>query len=94
MYRSELDQYIGIATTNKIEGNFDVLSVEPSLWAVFSVCGKYPEALQKTWAEIYSDWLLKSDYILTGGTEILWNEGPDMSKEDYHSEIWIPVKLK
>lgn len=62
---SQLDQYIGVASSYEIEGDFDSLYVEPSLWAVFSICGKYPEALQKTWADIYAKWLSKSNYIRT-----------------------------
>ncbi|MDV0445872.1 HTH-type transcriptional activator RhaR [Methanimicrococcus sp. At1] len=100
---SALDQYIGTAVS-KPYGNagksrfdlsgFDILCVPPYTWAVFSVCGKFPEALQETWARIYSEWLPESGYELCDGPEILWNEGPNMTKEDYKSEIWIPVLKK
>ena len=90
---SYLDQYIGVASSSPLN-HYDVLEVEASTWAVFSVCGKFPEALQQTWADIYATWLPSSNYEITGGPEILWNEGSDMSKPDYKSEIWIPVTLK
>lgn len=89
---SELDQYIGVATTKMVPDHFDVLHVVPSTWAVFSVSGKFPNALQETWAKIYSEWFPSSGYELTGGPEILWNESPDITKENYKSEIWIPVR--
>ncbi len=91
---TELDQYMGVATTKTASGNYDMLHVEPSVWAVFEVMGPFPTALQDTWARIYAEWLPASGYQLTGGPEILWNESPDTTKIDYKSEIWIPVSKK
>jgi len=89
---SELDQYIGVATTTERSDRFDVLPVAASLWAVFEVIGPFPQALQDTWANIYAQWFPSSGYELTGGPEMLWNESPDTSKPNYRSEIWIPVR--
>lgn len=91
---SQLDQYIGVATTKNIEPetDFDILPVEASTWAVFKVVGTFPHTVQKTWANIYAEWFPTSGYELTKGPELLWNESPDMSKPDYKSEIWIPVR--
>jgi AraC family transcriptional regulator len=88
---SELDQYIGVATSDGDNQGYEVLPVEESTWAVFSVVGVFPEAIQDTWSRIYAEWLPASGYELTGGPELLWNESPDTSKLDYRSEIWIPV---
>jgi len=88
---SELDQYIGVATTQEAETRWEVLPVAPSTWAVFTAIGKFPDALQEVWARIYSEWSPSSGYEFTGGPEILWNESPDTNKPDYKSEIWIPV---
>ena len=63
-------------------------------WAVFASCGCYPDALQETWARIYSEWLGSSCYELTGGPEILWNESEDVHSPFFRSEIWIPVRRK
>lgn len=89
---SELDQYIGVATTKPVPGDYDILQVKASAWAVFSVIGVFPNALQETWSKIYGEWFPTSGYELTDGPEILWNESPDTSKADYKSEIWIPVR--
>ncbi|MFD1672965.1 AraC family transcriptional regulator [Agrilactobacillus yilanensis] len=87
----ELDQYLGVATTQTVKTSFDRLAVEASEWAVFNVVGQFPEALQATWAKIYGEWFPTSGYELTGGPELLWSESPDTSKINYRSEIWIPV---
>ena len=89
--RSELDQYIGVATNKSVDGKWSVLNIEASTWAVFTVVGDFPSTLQDTWARIYSEWFTTAGYESTGGPEILWNEGPDTSKKDFKSEIWIPV---
>lgn len=91
---SHLDQYLGVASSIGSVSGFDSLSVPESDWAVFPSCGSYPEALQNTWAAIYSEWLGSSGYELTGGPEILWNESDDTSLADFRSEIWIPVRLR
>ena len=88
---SELTQYLGVATTES-SSSFDTLAIPESDWAVFTACGAFPEALQNTWAAIYAEWLPRSGYTLTGGPEILWNESEDTTKENYKSEIWIPIK--
>ncbi|WP_261806078.1 AraC family transcriptional regulator [Lapidilactobacillus luobeiensis] len=91
---SELDQYLGVATTQAVTADYDILAVPAATWVVFNVVGKFPEALQATWAQIYSEWFPTTDYQLTGGPEMLWNEVPDTTKPDYHSQIWIPVQKK
>ena len=70
---SILDQYLGVLST-KPRKDFESLFVAPADWADFTSCGHYPDALQETWALIYSKWLSNSCYELTGGPEILWNE--------------------
>ena len=67
-----LDQYIRCSNyPKKASEPYDVLQVEESDWAVFTVVGPFPEAVQETWARIYSEWLAMSDYQLTGGPELL-----------------------
>lgn len=89
---AELDQYIGVATSSPVSNVYDSLHVEASTWAVFSVVGAFPDAVQETWAKIYAEWFPASGYELNGGPELLWNEHPDTSRPDYKSEIWIPVR--
>ena len=88
---SQLDQYMGVATSRAASNGYDILHVAASTWAVFKVVGTFPAAIQDTWSQIYAEWFPASGYELTGGPELLWNETPDTSSPDYKSEIWIPV---
>lgn len=91
---TELDQYIGVATTSAPPQGYDILEVAETDWAVFSITGPFPKAMQDTWAQIYAEWLPSSNYQLTGGPELLWHESPDLTKPDCKCEIWIPVERK
>lgn len=77
------------------KGNkYEVQIIEKSCWAVFSVVGAMPEAIQKCFERIYQEWFPTSEYEHTGGPEFeVYPEG-DTSQDDYYSEIWIPVKMK
>jgi len=88
---TELDQYIGVATTAQAPVGYDVLRVDESDWAVFSVAGAFPKAVQDTWARIFAESLPASGYQLTGGPELLRHINPDFSGPNYTGEIWIPI---
>jgi AraC family transcriptional regulator len=83
-----LDHHIGVATTSPSGSS---LEVSAGTWAVFESVGPFPETLQTLWGRIYSEWFPHSEFELRPGPEMLWNEGPDTSKPDFRSEIWIPV---
>lgn len=92
--KGELSHLIGVHSYETKLEEFTVLNVDKHTWAVFEVKGPYPQALQNVWGRIYSEWFPSTPYESVNGPEILWNEGIDITKPDYHSEIWIPVKLK
>jgi AraC family transcriptional regulator len=91
---SELDHYIGAATTNECPDHLKKLEVVASTWAVFEAVGPFPETLQNVWGRIYSEWFPSSNYEQTEGPEILWNADKDTTSPTFRSEIWIPVKKK
>ena len=89
-----LDQYVGVATTRPAPDGYDVLPVEESDWAVFTVVGSFPKTVQDAWARIYAEWFPASEYELTGGPELLWYESTDLTRPDCKNELWIPVAQK
>jgi len=90
---TKLDHYIGVAT-NTPSTKWDTLTVSASLWAVFTVRGKFPDEVQSTWGRIYSEWLMMSEYEIGQGPEMLWNANKDITSPNFHSEIWIPIIKK
>lgn len=89
---SELDHYIGVATTEAAPDGLVRLEVPAYTWAVFESVGPFPETLQNIWGRIYAEWFPTSGYEQVRGPEILWNEGKDTASPTFRSEIWIPVK--
>jgi len=88
---SELDHYVGVATTEKPSKHLATLEVAAGNWAVFEVCGPFPQTLQDVWGRIYSEWFPSSSYQQAPGPSMLWNEGKDTTLPNYRSEIWVPV---
>ncbi|MDR7870720.1 MAG: AraC family transcriptional regulator [Tissierellaceae bacterium] len=92
--KGQLDNYIGVATTNACPSNMEYLEVRATSWAVFESTGPFPETLQNTWGRIYSEWFPSSNFEISEGPEILWNENSDFDSQTFRSEIWIPIKEK
>ncbi len=89
--QGELDHYIGVATTEKCPINFTCLEVPATTWGEFEAVGPFPNKLQEVWGRIYSEWFPSSNYELSEGPEILWNEHKDITVPNFRSQIWIPV---
>jgi len=92
--KGELDQYIGVATTEECPENFSKLEVRALSWAVFESVGPFPATLQETWGRIYSEWFPSSNYEAAKGPEILSIKDKDLTSPTVKNEIWIPVVAK
>ena len=89
-----LTHLIGVATTQENPySDLEQIPVSENLWAVFPNKGPFPNTLQETWANIYSQWLPSSNYELVDAPEISFTQFTSDSTQLY-SEIWIAVKLR
>lgn len=77
-----------------IPEDFEVLTIPAHTWAKFTCIGAMPNAIQKLWMDVYSQWLPASAYDLIPDYAIEYYTDGDASKDDYVSEVWIPVKAK
>jgi AraC family transcriptional regulator len=89
--KGELDQYIGVLTTNENPDIFTKLEVPPLTWAIFESTGPFPQTLQETWGRIYAEWFPSSNYQVAEGPELLSIKSKDLTSPSVNSEIWIPV---
>lgn len=92
--KGELDQYIGVATTQECPEDFAKLEVPALTWAVFESTGPFPNTLQETWGRIYSEWLPTSNYQVIEGPEMLSIKTKELTSPSVKSEIWIPILKK
>jgi len=79
--------------SSKLENSIEI-TIPASNWAVFECKGPLPEAIQKVWKKIYSEWFPATNYEHAGTAELEIYLGGDTSSEDYICEIWIPLKEK
>ncbi|MCH5197782.1 MAG: AraC family transcriptional regulator [Oscillospiraceae bacterium] len=77
-----------------IPEGFRKRTIPARTWAMFECNGAMPYAIQELWHKIVSEFFPTSSYQPTCEMDIeAYSEG-DMSDENYHSEIWIPVVKK
>ena len=89
-----MDYWIAAESTRPVPENFRQIEVPASKWGVFEVRGAMPEAIQKVWKQIYSEWFPSNQYENAGTAEMEVYPAGDAYSDDYVSEIWIPLKAK
>lgn len=87
-----IDYWIGTAHEGSVPNGLSTLEIPTSKWAVFEVHGPMPDAMQKAWKQIFSEWFHSSGYKHAGTPELEVYSDEDPSSPDLYSEIWIPVK--
>jgi len=88
---SELDHWIGAATSQPCPKDLSALEIQAGDWAVFESVGPFPQTMQNIWARIYSEWFPTSGYEHRRGPELVWCEKRDITLPDFRCQIWIPV---
>lgn len=91
-YQDTIDYWIAAEHQGKLPEGFSTLTIPASKWVVFEVHGPMPEAMQKTWQQIFTEWFPTSGYQHAGTPELEVYPEDDPAASNYYSEIWIPVK--
>ena len=84
----------------EIPEGFITRTIPAFTWAVFSCDGPIPTALQDVNTKIFSEWLpALKEYEFAAGYCVEMYDAPDKypkgtQDENYHSEIWIPIKKR
>lgn len=93
MKEDHFDYYAAVTYQGgDIPQGMETLEIPKLTWTVFEAVGPIPGAIQDTWKRIFSEWFPSSGYEHAEGPELEVYEPGDMSKPDYKSYIWIPVK--
>jgi AraC family transcriptional regulator len=86
---------IGVETTeNEVPNEYTIIDIPSATWAVFKCIGSMPKSIQYMWKRIYSEFFPQSDYEPTQGIDFEYYTQGDNSKDNYISEIWLPVNKK
>lgn len=88
-----LTHLIGVLTTHDEVGDLLVkVPVEACTWAVFPNEGPFPQTLQTTMANVYSQWLPSSGYEVINAPVFSFTKMDKVKKDYAYSEVWIPVR--
>jgi AraC family transcriptional regulator len=90
----DFDYYIATGSNHHLLEGMEELIVSPATYVIFECVGKMPEAQQKVWKRIFTEFFPTSGYEITDEPQIEWYSEGDPSAEDYVSQIWIPVVKK
>ncbi|MFJ4169787.1 helix-turn-helix domain-containing protein [Paenarthrobacter sp. NPDC089714] len=90
---SELDYWHAVASTETAPApdGFDVLEVPEGWWVVFETEGKFPEALQRLWADAATEWFPANPYRWAPGPELL-SVRAEPGGTHGSGQLWIPVE--
>ncbi|MFV0557985.1 MAG: GyrI-like domain-containing protein [Enterococcus sp.] len=90
----ELTHIIGFATSQENPyADLETVKVASHTWAIFPNTGPFPQTLQATYQQIYTEWLPSANYELVPAPGISFtNYQADMGS--VYSEIWVAVKEK
>lgn len=87
-----MDYWIATEHDGNTPEGFMTLEIPASKWGVFEVHGPMPDAIQKVWKQIYSEWFPSSKYEHAGTPDLEVYGAGDPWGPEYYSEIWIPLK--
>ncbi len=86
---------IGVETNeNEVPNGYTIITIPSATWAVFKCIGSMPKSIQHMWKRIYSEFFPQSDYEPAQGIDFEYYTQGDNSKDNYISEIWLPVIKK
>ncbi|HEY5584107.1 MAG TPA: GyrI-like domain-containing protein [Ruminiclostridium sp.] len=70
------------------------IEIPSSTWAVFESVGSLPDAIQKVWGRIFSEWFPATSFEHVAAPELEVYPQGNSDLEDYRCEVWIPVVKK
>lgn len=88
---TELDYWHGVVTGADVPEDLDRLPVAAGSWAVFTVSGEFPQAVQYLWRDVFTQWFPSNPYESRPGPEIS-KVRVSADGKTAEAELWIPVR--
>jgi len=90
--RKEFEYVIAVSYNGENKEDLKVFDIPEITWAVFECHGSMPQAIQKVWSRIFSEWLHATNYeINTKLPDVEYYSPGNNNEPDYYSEIWVPI---
>lgn len=78
----------------EVPEGYEIFDIPAATWAIFGTEGMMPQAMQKLWHKVFTEFFPTSDYRPDKNFDLEVYPMGDMNSADYHSEIWIAVTKK
>jgi AraC family transcriptional regulator len=88
---TELDYWHAVVTGAEVPADLDRLPVAAGSWAVFTVSGAFPQAVQHLWRDVFTQWFPSNPYEIRPGPEIS-KVRVSADGQTADAELWIPVR--
>ncbi|MBC7959591.1 MAG: AraC family transcriptional regulator [Vallitaleaceae bacterium] len=91
---SEFTYFIGIEKPEQDLDGVEEVTIQEATWAKFESIGPMPEAIQKVWGRIFSEFFPATNYEHAVGPDLEVYYDGNPNDPNYLSEVWIPVVTK
>jgi AraC family transcriptional regulator len=85
---------VGVATSAPCPDGMEERVVPAATYAVFDCTGPMPDAMQALQHRILAEWLPSSGYEWASKSDLELYFGPNMTAEDYKSQVWLPIQKR
>ncbi len=85
---------VGVATNAACPEGMAERIVPAATYAVFDCTGPMPDAMQNLQHRILAEWLPSSGYEWAPLSDLEVYFGPNMTAEDYKSQVWLPIEKR
>ena len=85
---------VGVATSQPCPDGMEERIVPEATYAVFDCTGPMPHAIQHLQHRILAEWLPSSGYEWAPKADLEVYFGPNMTAEDYKSQVWLPIEKR
>ena len=95
-YNEEMFTYVVAVekTDRTIPGDLEEREIPSATWAVFESVGPMPQAVQKVWDRIYTEWFPSTGYEQANAPQMEVYPFGDTGSDNYRCEVWIPIIKK
>jgi AraC family transcriptional regulator len=92
---SEFTYMIAVPVTDaKTPNGYESQEIPALTWASFTSLGALPDALQKTWNQIMTEFIPSGEYTIAQGPNLEVYPNGNVMASDYKCHVWIPVVKK
>lgn len=89
-----LIESVGAATGAPCPKVMEERVVPTVTYAVFDCAGPMPDAMQRLQHRILAEWLPSLGYEWASKSDVEVYFGPNMTADDYRSQVWLPIEKR